>query len=47
MTGRCGVVVAHGRLADGLISALRFTIVYARKKGVWLMEAWHSARRAS
>jgi len=26
---------------------LRFTIVYARKKGVWLMEAWHSARRAS
>ena len=25
---------------------LRFTIVYVRKKGVWLMEAWHSARRA-
>lgn len=22
MTGRCGVVVAHGRLADGLLSAL-------------------------
>ena len=25
---------------------LRFTIVYVRKKGVWLMEAWHSARRS-
>lgn len=24
---------------------LRFTIVYVRKDGVWLMEAWHSARR--
>ncbi len=24
---------------------LRFTIVYVRTKGVWLMEAWHSARR--
>ena len=24
---------------------LRFTIVYVRKNGVWLMEAWHSARR--
>jgi Domain of unknown function (DUF4440) len=26
---------------------LRFTIVYVRKNGVWLMEVWHSARRAS
>ena len=26
---------------------VRFTIVYVRKGGVWLMEAWHSARRAS
>jgi hypothetical protein len=25
---------------------LRFTIVYVRKNGVWLMEAWHSARRS-
>jgi hypothetical protein len=24
---------------------LRFTIVYVRKNGVWLMEAWHAARR--
>jgi hypothetical protein len=24
---------------------LRFTIVYVRRNGVWLMEAWHSARR--
>jgi hypothetical protein len=24
---------------------LRFTIVYVKKNGVWLMEAWHSARR--
>jgi hypothetical protein len=24
---------------------LRFTIVYVRTNGVWLMEAWHSARR--
>ena len=26
---------------------IRFTIVYVRKKGVWLMEAWHSARRTT
>jgi hypothetical protein len=26
---------------------LRFTIVYVRKGGVWLLEAWHSARRAA
>jgi hypothetical protein len=26
-------------------TSLRFTIVYVRKNGVWLMEAWHSARR--
>lgn len=24
---------------------LRFTIVYVKKSGVWLMEAWHAARR--
>lgn len=24
---------------------LRFTMVYVRKNGVWLMEAWHAARR--
>ena len=26
---------------------LRFTIVHVRSNGVWLMEAWHSARRSS
>jgi hypothetical protein len=26
---------------------LRFTIVYVRKNGVWLMEAWQSTRRPS
>jgi hypothetical protein len=26
---------------------LRFTIVYVRKGGQWLMEVWHSARRAA
>lgn len=26
---------------------VRFTIVYVRKGGVWLMEAWHSTRRPS
>ena len=25
--------------------SLRFTMVYVKKNGVWLMEAWHSARR--
>ena len=25
--------------------SLRFTLVYVKKNGVWLMEAWHSARR--
>ena len=25
--------------------SLRFTLVYVRKSGVWLMEAWHSTRR--
>lgn len=24
---------------------LRFTIVYVRRNGTWMMEAWHSARR--
>ncbi len=24
---------------------LRFTIVYVKKNGAWLMEAWHSVRR--
>ncbi len=24
---------------------LRFTMVYVRRNGTWLMEAWHSARR--
>jgi hypothetical protein len=25
--------------------SLRFTLIYVRKNGVWLMEVWHSARR--
>ena len=25
--------------------SLRFTLIYVKKNGVWLMEAWHSARR--
>ena len=25
--------------------ALRFTIVYVKRNGVWLFEAWHSARK--
>ena len=27
--------------------SLRFTLVYVKRNGVWLMEAWHSARRPS
>jgi hypothetical protein len=26
---------------------LRFTIVYVRKNGVWLMEVWHATRRTT
>lgn len=26
---------------------IRFTLVYVKKNGVWLMEAWHSARRTT
>jgi hypothetical protein len=26
---------------------LRFTIVYVRQKGVWVLESWHSTRRAT
>lgn len=25
--------------------SIRFTLIYVKKNGVWLMEAWHSARR--
>jgi hypothetical protein len=25
--------------------SLRFTLIYVKRDGVWLMEAWHSARR--
>lgn len=35
------VVVA----GQALSVPLRFTIVYVKKNGTWLMEAWHSARR--
>lgn len=33
MSGRCGVVVAHGRLADGLLSALER--VAGEQDGLW------------
>lgn len=33
MTGRCGVVVAHGRLADGLLSAL--ARIVGRQENLW------------
>lgn len=33
MTGRCGVVVAHGRLADGLLSAV--ARVAGRQENLW------------
>lgn len=33
MSGRCGVVVAHGRLADGLLSAL--DRVAGRQENLW------------
>lgn len=26
---------------------IRFTLVYVKKNGIWLMEAWHSARRTT
>lgn len=35
MTERCGVVVAHGRLAEGLLSAL--TRVAGEQKNVWAL----------
>ena len=35
MTGRCGVVVAHGRLADGLLSAL--SRVAGEQDSVWAL----------
>lgn len=45
LNGVSDVTVAIGGKEQEI--PLRFTIVYVRKKGVWLMEAWHSARRAS
>ena len=35
MTGRCGVVIAHGRLADGLLSAL--SRVAGEQDSVWAL----------
>jgi uncharacterized protein DUF4440 len=45
LNGASDVTVAIGGKDQDI--PLRFTIVYVRKKGVWLMEAWHSARRTS
>ena len=42
LNGASDVTVAIGGKEQEI--PLRFTIVYVRKKGVWLMEAWHSAR---
>jgi uncharacterized protein DUF4440 len=44
LNGASDVTVAIGGKEQEI--PLRFTIVYVRKKGVWLMEAWHSARTA-
>ena len=44
LNGASDVTVAIG--GKELEIPLRFTIVYVRKNGVWLMEAWHSARRS-
>jgi uncharacterized protein (TIGR02246 family) len=43
LNGLSDVVVMSGEQAQQV--PLRFTIVYVKKNGVWLMEAWHSARR--
>lgn len=43
LTGMSDVDVAIGGKPTHV--PLRFTIVYVRQKGVWLMEAWHSTRR--
>ena len=45
LNGASDVTVAIGGKDQEI--PLRFTIVYVRKKGVWLMEAWHSARTAA
>lgn len=44
LNGASDVSVAIGGKEQEI--PLRFTIVYVRKQGVWLMEVWHSARRA-
>ena len=43
LNGLSDVEVVSGGQAQQV--PLRFTIVYVRKNGEWLMEAWHSARR--
>jgi hypothetical protein len=43
LTGVSDILVAiAGKDTD---VPVRFTIVYVRKKGEWLMESWHSTRR--
>ena len=44
LNGASDVTVAIGGKEQEI--PLRFTIVYVKRKGVWLMEAWHSARTA-
>jgi hypothetical protein len=42
LTGTSDVTVAIGGKDQDI--PLRFTLVYVKKNGVWMMEAWHSAR---
>lgn len=43
LNGQSDVSVTTGGQAQEV--PLRFTIVYVKKNGVWLMEVWHAARR--
>ena len=45
LNGLSDVTVAIGGKDQDI--PLRFTIVYVKKGGQWLMEMWHSARRAA
>jgi uncharacterized protein (TIGR02246 family) len=45
LNGESDVVVSLGGKEQSV--PLRFTIVYVKQKGQWLMEAWHATRRPS
>jgi hypothetical protein len=45
LNGASDVTVAIGGKEQDI--PLRFTLVYVKKNGVWLMEVWHSARTAA